>query len=74
MATPFEETSSEFILLKDQNWDKMIVTWNTVPTNATTGYAKSCQFIDSDAPAGTAALYLNKGTNTSCQFTLVTQA
>ena len=46
----------------------------TVPTDATTGYAKGCLFIDTDVASGTSGLYVNVGTNTSCVFKLVTNA
>jgi hypothetical protein len=74
MALPFEKTSTEVTILKDQLGDKLFVTGTTVPTDTTTGYAKSCLFIDTDVATGTGSLYLNKGTKTSCVFTLVTQA
>ncbi len=74
MALPFEKTSTEVIILKDQLGDKLFVTGETVPTDATTGYAKSCLFIDTNVATGTGSLYLNKWTKTSCVFTLVTQA
>lgn len=74
MALPFEKTSTEVTILKDDLGDKLFVTGITVPANATTGYAKSCLFIDTDVATGTGSLYLNKGTKTSCVFTLVTQA
>lgn len=74
MALPFEKTSTEVTILKDNLGDKLFVTGTTVPTDTTTGYAKSCLFIDTGVATGTGALYLNKGTNTSCIFSLVTQA
>lgn len=74
MALPFEKTSTEVTILKDSLDKKLFVTGTTVPTDATTGYAKSCLFIDTDVATGTGSLYLNKGTSTSCVFTLVTQA
>jgi hypothetical protein len=74
MAMPFDKTSTETILLRDDNRDKMIVQWVTVPTNTTTWYAKWCIFIDTDVASGTGWVYLNKWTKTSCIFTLVTQA
>jgi hypothetical protein len=74
MALPFEKTSTEVIILRDDNGDKLFVTWETVPTDTTTWYAKSCLFIDTNVATGTGSLYLNKWTKTSCVFTLVTQA
>jgi len=61
-------------LLTDGNGDILLATGTTVPTDTTTGYAKGCLFIDTDVGTGTTGLYCNKGTNTSCVFTAVTQA
>lgn len=61
-------------ILADGNGDLLFVTGTAVPTNGGSGYAKGCIFIDTDVAAGTGAVYLNKGTNTSCTFGLVTQA
>ncbi|NCC99856.1 MAG: hypothetical protein EOL95_09200 [Bacteroidia bacterium] len=61
-------------ILRDSNQDILFATGTTVPTDATTGYAKGCLFIDTDVATGTGSLYLNKGVNTACVFTLVTQA
>lgn len=41
----------------------------TVPSDATTGYAKGCLFIDTDGAAG-AVLYVNEGTKASSDFNL----
>lgn len=49
-------------------------TGTTIPTSTTAGYAKGALFIDTDVAGGTGGLYCNKGTTTSCSFTLVTQA
>lgn len=61
-------------VLADGNGDILIATGLTVPTDATSGYAKGCLFIDTDVATGTTGLNCNKGTNTSCQFTAVTQS
>jgi len=61
-------------LLSDSNGDALFATGTTVPTDATTGFAKGCLFIDTDVATGTTGLNCNKGTNTSCVFTTVTQA
>lgn len=74
MAMPFDKTSTETILLRDENRDKVLVQWVTVPTNTTTGYAKWCIFIDTDVASGTSGLYVNVWTKTSCVFKLVTNA
>jgi hypothetical protein len=60
--------------LADKDGNLLIATGTTVPTNGSAGYAKGCMFIDTDVGAGTGATYLNKGTTTSSNFTLVTQA
>jgi len=46
----------------------------TVPTDATTGYAKGALFIDTDVATGLTGLYQNNGTNTSCVFQKVNSA
>lgn len=40
---------------------------DTVPTDATSGYATGCVFHHTDGGAGT-ALYVNEGTLASCDF------
>ena len=37
------------ILMVDSIGDILMATGTTVPTNATTGYAKGCLFIDTDS-------------------------
>lgn len=74
MATPILKTSTETVLLFDTNNDTVIVQWTTVPTDTTTWYAKWCLFIDTDVATWTSGLYVNIGTNTSCNFNLVTNA
>jgi hypothetical protein len=39
----------------------------TVPTDGTSGYAKGCIFIDTNAIAGS-VFYVNEGTKSSCDF------
>jgi hypothetical protein len=63
-----------FPVLCDGNGDILIATGLTKPTDTSTGYAKGCLFIDTDVASGTTGLLCNKGTNTSCIFTAVTQA
>lgn len=74
MALPFDKSSTEVVYLRDENGDKLFVSGTTVPTDTTTGYAKAALFIDTNVATGTGSLYLNKGTKTSCVFSLVTQA
>lgn len=61
------------VLLRDGNGDVLFATGTTLPTDATTGYAKGCIFIDTDIATGTGSMYLNKGVKTACVFSLVTQ-
>lgn len=58
----------------DNNGDLLICTGTVTVTDGGTGFAKGCIYIKTDVATGTGGVYLNKGTNTSCQFTLVTQA
>lgn len=74
MALPITKTSTGAVLLRDGVGDIVIEQGTTVPSNTTTGYAKGAMFIDTDVASGTGGTYLNKGTKTSCIFTLVTQA
>ncbi len=66
-------TESVTALMCDTNGDVLFCTGLTVPSNAQTGFSKSAIFIDTDVASGTGSMYLNKGTKTSCIFTLVTQ-
>ena len=43
----------------------------TVPTDAESGYAVGCIFVDTDAGAGVHNTYENIGTASSCQFDLI---
>jgi hypothetical protein len=61
-------------LMRDPDGNVLFAVGTTVPTDATSGFAKGCLFIDTDVADGTGALYLNKGVSTSAAFTLVTQA
>jgi hypothetical protein len=40
---------------------------DTVPSDASTGYAKGCMFIKTDGGAGS-TLYINEGTSSSSDF------
>jgi len=76
-VTPVAESINSIVVfpvLCDGIGDVLICTGTTKPTDASTGYAKGCLFIDTDVATGTTGLYCNKGTNTSCVFTTVTQA
>jgi hypothetical protein len=45
-----------------------------VPSDASTGYAKGCLFVQEDATNQSNLLYANIGTAASCNFNLVTIA
>jgi len=60
--------------LSDKNGDLLLCTGTVTITDTSTGYAKGCMYIKTDVSTGTGGMYLNKGTNTSSAFTLVTQA
>lgn len=51
----------------------LIAYGNTVPTDATSGYAVGCIFIHTDGGDAT-ALYVNEGTASSCNFNAITVA
>ena len=48
----------------------LIAYGNTVPTDATSGYAIGCLFLHTDGGDAT-ALYVNEGTASSCNFNAV---
>ncbi len=62
------------ILLRDSNNDILWATATAIPSDAVSGYAKGCLFIDTDVATGTTGLYVNEGTNTSCSFKAITNA
>lgn len=66
-------TTTVYVLIKDGAGDIILATGLTMPPDDETGYAKGALFIDTDIATGTGGLYCNKGTNTACAFTLVTQ-
>lgn len=43
----------------------------TKPTDGGAGFAKGCQFVDTDVATGTSGLYENIGTTSSCNFNIV---
>lgn len=67
-------TESVVGLVCDNNGDVLICNGLTVPSNGQARFAKGCIFNDTDVASGTGGTYLNKGTNLSCLFTLVSQA
>jgi len=68
--------STIITLMRDENGDVLIGKTTLTPNTQIqgSGFAKGCMLIKTDVAAGTGANYLNKGTNTLAQFTLVTQA
>lgn len=73
-STLTPDTTAVTVNLKDSVGDILHCSGTTVPTDTETGFAKGCTFIDTDVAWGTGSVYLNKWTNTSSEFTLVTQA
>ena len=73
-ATETINSQSIKVLMRDSNQDVLMCSGTVTITDTSSGYAKSCLYIKTDVADGTGALYLNKGTNTSSAFTLVTQA
>jgi hypothetical protein len=59
------------VLARDASENILLATGLTKPTDATAGFSKSCLFIKTDAATGTAGLYENIGTSTSCSFNQV---
>jgi hypothetical protein len=72
MATPIQKTATagEYVILRDTDNNILIMQGTTVPTDATTGYAKGCTFIDTDVATGLNGVYTNIGTSTSCIFAI----
>lgn len=65
------DTTAVTVLEKDNSSDVLRASGTTVPTDAETGFAKGCIFIDTDVASGTTGMYQNVGTNTSCLFRAV---
>jgi len=61
------------VYMRDAAGFILFATGTTIPTATSAGFAKGCIFIDTDVAGGTGGTYLNKGTTSSCSFTLVTQ-
>lgn len=51
----------------DSNNDILKCKGATVPTDALSGFAVGCEFIDTDGGTNT-TLYINEGSRTSCDF------
>lgn len=69
LAAKAGTTGNILVLLRDNSFDILLATGTDVPTDATSGYAKGCTFIDRDVATGSTGRYENVGTNTSCVFT-----
>lgn len=54
----------------DSNGDVEKASGSTVPTDAEAGYAHGCTFTDTNGGVG-AVLYVNEGSNTSCDFNII---
>jgi len=59
------------VLLVDASGGVLLATGTDVPIDTSSGYAKGCLFIDTDAATGTTGLYENIGTNTSSSFNAI---
>ena len=66
-----ETISGVSTLLRDTDGNKLLARGTTVPTDASSGYAKGGLFIDTDVVTGLSGLYENQGTSTSSVFVLV---
>lgn len=56
------------IMQKDGDGKITFATGTTVPTAATSGYAKGCFFVDTAVATGLDGVYKNIGTSSSCYF------
>lgn len=64
-------TGQILVLMRDKDKKILMATGTDVPSNATSGYAKGCIFIDRNVATGITGLYENIGTNTSCNFNAI---
>ena len=67
-ATAAGTTNDILVYLRDQADKILLASGTEVPTDATSGYAKGCIYIDRDVATGIRGLYENVGTSTSCNF------
>lgn len=67
----FSKDWNNLVLQRTENQLITYVTWTTVPTDATAGYAKGCLYIKTDASAWVVGLYQNVWTSASCNFDAV---
>lgn len=68
LAATAGTTGNIRVILRDRDLDILFATGTDVPTDATSGYAKGCIFIDRDVTTGSTGFYENVGTNTSSNF------
>jgi len=73
MSRRFETQDATGILADIPGVGIMLAAGTTVPTDASAGYGTGCLFMHTDGGDAT-ALYVNEGTNTSCNFNAVTVA
>jgi len=59
------------VLQRDADGNVLFATGTATVTNAGSGYAKGCLYIDTDIADGSPALYCNIGTTTSCNFNIL---
>lgn len=59
------------VLEYDGDTNVLLCSGTTVPTADSSGFAKGCLFIKTDAADGTKGLYENQGTSSECDFNLV---
>lgn len=62
------DTTAVTVIGKDSSGNVTEARGTTVPTNTETGFAKGCDFVDTDETNGTHSLYVNIGDETSCEF------
>jgi len=55
-------------IMKDSAGKILQCSGATVPTDASTGFAKGCEFILTSATTGIGGIYVNIGTSTACVF------
>lgn len=70
MSRRYQLQDGTGILATLDNGDIIMHTGITVPADSAAGYATGCLFLHTDGGAGT-ALYVNVGSNTSCNFDAV---
>jgi hypothetical protein len=67
MATAVNLHTADGEIAKAPGAGVLIAYGNSVPADGSVGYATGCLFLHTDGGAGT-ALYVNEGTNESCNF------